>query len=171
MDRERVVVAEILRARGIRGEVIARSQTDVPGRLEHLKTVSAGLPDGSVLPLQLLQAWKHKGDWVLKFAGIDSRDDAERLRGADLWVPLSNRGELAEGEFFRSDLVGCVVIDRRSGEQAGVVAGWQQYGGAPLMEVKSAERERLIPFVGSLCEVDLTARTIRTELPEGLLDL
>jgi ribosomal 30S subunit maturation factor RimM len=39
------------------------------------------------------------------------------------------------------------------------------------MEVKTEAGEALIPFARPLCEVDLAQRTIRMELPEGILDL
>jgi 16S rRNA processing protein RimM len=172
MDLERVVIAEILRPRGNRGEVLAKSQTDVPGRLENLKRAVARLADGSDVPVEIAAAWAHKGDWVLKFVGIDSIDAAERFRRAELWVSLPNRGTLPEGEFFQTDLVGCTVTDAATGRCLGAVAGWQQYGGPPLMEVSVDGREVLIPFVGSICRrIDLAARTITVEVPEGLLDL
>jgi 16S rRNA processing protein RimM len=161
MDLERVVIAEILRPRGNRGEVVAKSQTDVPGRLENLKRATARLADGSDVPVEIAAAWAHKSDWVLKFDGVDSIDAAGRFRGADLWVSLPNRGTLPEGEFFQADLVGCSVTDAPTGKCLGVVAGWQQYGGPPLMEVNVDSREVLIPFVSSICRrIDLAARTI-----------
>jgi 16S rRNA processing protein RimM len=172
MDLERVVVAEILRPRGNRGEVLARSQTDVPGRLENLKRAVARLADGSDLQIEIAAAWVHKGDWVLKFVGIDSIDAAERFRRADLWVSLPNRGTLPEGEFFQADLIGCIVKDAATGKPLGAVTGWQQYGGPPLMELSVDDREVLVPFVSSICRnIDLTARTITVELPQGLLNL
>ena len=171
MDRERVVVAEILRPRGNRGEVIARSQTDVPGRLEQLKRAHVKLRDGSDVEVEIEEAWAHKGDWVLKFVGVDSINAAERFGGSDLWLDAVDRGTLPEGEFFQSDLVGCAVIDRVSGTRLGLVEGWQQYGGPPLMEVQIEGREVLIPFVSTECQVDLAERTIGIDCPEGLLDL
>jgi len=171
MDAEKVVLAEILRTRGTRGEVVARSQTDVPGRIERLTSANVQLLDGSDVPVTIAAAWQHKGDWVLKFSGIDSIEAAERFRGADLWVPFTDRGILREGDFFRSDLIGCRVINRGKGEAIGVVAGWQEYGGPPLMEVQLNGREALIPFVAAECSVDLAGRTICMDLPEGLLEL
>ncbi|MBV8709023.1 MAG: 16S rRNA processing protein RimM [Acidobacteriaceae bacterium] len=172
MDADRVVIADILHARGIRGEVLAKSQTDVPGRFQSLKGAQVRLTDGKDLPLQLESAWEHKGDWVLKFSGINSIEEAERLCGAELWVPRDHRGQLTEGEYFQSDLLGCQVMEKYTGRALGIVAGWQQYGGPPLMEVKREGGEVLIPFVPAICqEVDLSARLIRVELPEGLLEL
>lgn len=172
MDADRVVIADILHARGIRGEVLAKSQTDVPGRFQSLKETQVRLADGKDLLLQLESAWEHKGDWVLKFREINSMEAAERLHGAELWISRDHRGQLTEGEYFQSDLLGCQVIEKGTGRVLGVVAGWQQYGGPPLMEMKREGAEVLIPFVPAICqEVDLSARLIRVELPEGLLEL
>lgn len=172
MDRSRVVVAEVLRSRGNRGEVIVRSQTDVPGRLENLRHASLRLADGADRQVEIENAWRHKDHWVLKLAGVDSIGDAETLAGADLWVPQDDRGALPDGEFFQSDLVGFALRDRRTKQALGRVEGWQQYGGPPLMEANVDGREVLIPFVPAICyTVDLEARVIELEIPEGLLDL
>ena len=172
MDEDRVVIAAILRSRGNKGEVLARSQTDVPGRLENLREATVRLPDGSDIPVELEAAWPYREDWVFKFAGIDSISDADRLGGADLWIRREDRGSLPEGEYFQSDLIGVRVIDRLTGEQFGFVTGLENYGASPLLEVDVKGRSVLVPFVSAICtEVDLANRVIRVELPEGLLDL
>ena len=171
-ENGRVVVAEVLRPRGNRGEVLAKSQTDVPGRLEQLKRAQARLADGGDVAVEIAEAWVHAGAWVLKFAGIDSIDAAERFRGADIWVPAEERGKLPEGEIFAFDLIGCRLVDATTGSELGRVENWQACGGSALVETKVNGREVLIPFVPEICrEVDLETRTIRVELPEGLLDL
>jgi 16S rRNA processing protein RimM len=172
MDAPSVVVAEIIRPRGLHGELIVRSQTDVPQRLETLRQAFVKFADGSVQPVEIERAWCHQGSWVLQFSGVDSIDAAERFRGADLWVPPDQRGQLPEGEFFQSDLIGCQLVDSASGLIVGTVQGWQQHGGPPLLELTVAGKEVLVPFVPAICsEIDLAARTIKVDLPEGLLDL
>lgn len=172
MDRDRVVLAEIARPRGVRGELLAISQTDVPGRFEGLKRAYARLVDGSDVEIEFEDAWPYRGDWVLKLAGVDSMNDAQRFRGADIWVPFAERATLPEGEFFQTDLIGCAVVDDATGEELGVVEAWQQFGGPALLAVKVEGREVLIPFVEPICRtVDLEARVIRVSLPDGLLEL
>jgi 16S rRNA processing protein RimM len=169
---ERVVVAEILRERGNIGEVLARSVSDVPGRLESLRKAHLRLADGSEEPVTVESSWVHGENWVLKFVEVDSIDAARRLRGADLWVPREERGVLPEGEYFQSDLVGCKVLDDKNGLVLGVVEGFEQYGGPLLLDVKGNGREVLIPFVPAICvAVNLSDRSIAVDLPEGLLDL
>jgi 16S rRNA processing protein RimM len=166
-----LVIAEILRTRGNRGELLAVSQTDVPGRLESLKHANARLANGEDIRVSVEHAWQHGENWVLKFEGVDSIGEAERFRGADIWVPWAERGRLPDGEYFRSDLLGCMVREW-NGRDVGRVVGFQQHGGPLLLEVDVNGREVLIPFVPDICQsVDLTARVIGAALPEGLLEL
>jgi 16S rRNA processing protein RimM len=172
MDQDQVVIAEIIRERGNRGELLVASLTDVPGRIESLTSVRVRLKDGSDTVVEVESAWMHQGTWVLKFAGVDSIDAAQVFRGADIWVPREERGQLGEGNFFQADLVGCQVIDRQSESSLGTVSGFQQYGGPALLEVQSGDRELLIPFVEAICPVvDLAARTVVVDPPDGLLEL
>jgi 16S rRNA processing protein RimM len=172
MKDERVVVADLIRSRGNRGEILAVSQTDVPGRLETLGRAQARLADGSDVDVEITAAWQHKGDWVLKFAGNESISDANRFRGAELWVPLEKRGNLPDGTYFRSDLIGCAIVDRATGKPLAMVEGWQQFGGAPMLEATINGHDVLIPFVPEICpEVALDRRTILVDLPDGLLEL
>jgi 16S rRNA processing protein RimM len=172
MNDERVVIAEILRERGNVGEVLARSVSDVPGRMESLGDAQLRLADGSDEAVRIESAWVHKDSWVLKFVGVDSIDAAKRLRGADLWLPRAERGSLPEGQYFQSDLVGCQVLDRKDGRVLGVVEGFEEFGGPLLLQVKGEAGEALIPFVPAICvAVDVSGRSISVDLPEGLLDL
>lgn len=172
IDQERIVVAEVVRPHGIRGELIVKSQTDVPGRLEQLKKAQARLASGSDIAIEVASARVHKGEWILKLVGVDSIDAAERFRGADLWVPFAERGVLPEGEYFQNELTGFTVVDAASRRRLGVIEGWQKYGGPALMQLTVDGREVLIPFVDSICKhVDLRSRTIMVDLPEGLLEL
>jgi 16S rRNA processing protein RimM len=165
-------VGEILRPRGIRGELLVKSQTDIPGRFEGLNKAFVRLQSGEDVLVKVVNAWAYKDDWVLQFEGVETMDAAERFRGGDLWIPLAERGKLADGGYFRSDLIGCDVLDLRTGERLGAVEGWQECGGPLLLEVAVHGKEKLIPFVDSICrKVDLDARQIGVELPEGLLDL
>ncbi len=83
-------------------------------------------------------------------------------------IPASQRISLDDGEYFESDLVGCEVIDRRTGESMGKVSAWDDGGGSGLLVVG----DLLIPFARSICvEINPAEKRIAVELPEGLKDL
>jgi 16S rRNA processing protein RimM len=121
--------------------------------------------------LHIERAWRHQDELVLKFSDLDTRDDAEALRGAELRIPDEERPPLPEGEYYLSDLVGC-RMETVDGRAIGEVADWQDYGAAPLLVVRSGDREILVPFTASIYrQVEPQNGRIVVELPEGLEDL
>ena len=119
-------------------------------------------------PAELERSWVHQDSLVLKFKGVDTRTDAEALRGWYFCIPETERPPLPEGEVYLSDLIGCEVIALADGRRIGEVTGFQDIGGPVLLEVG----DLLIPYVPPICrEVDVPGRQIRVELPEGLEDL
>ena len=122
--------------------------------------------------MEVEHTWVHGDHVIFKFKGVDTISDAEKLRGADVLIPIGERAEIPEGEYYQSDLVGCQVIGQ-DGQELGVVEGWQETGGTPLVEVKKNDgKELLIPFAKSIfTKIDLDRRRIDVNLPEGLLDL
>jgi len=155
------------RPRGNRGELTATSLSSRPERFARLKGVRlAG--DGSSYEVE--EVWEHSGELVFKFKGIDSISDAERLRGAEVQVPLAERVELDPGEYFHSDLIGCEVRDRASGRAIGKVTNFEEFGGPPLLEIDNGRM--LIPFVKAICVyIRPDEKVIHVEIPEGLEDL
>lgn len=175
MNESRVAVGRLIRARGIRGELIGEIYSTQPGRAEKLKTVMLASGDRQ-RTAEIERVWHHDGRPVFKFVGIDSMTEAEAWAGADMLVAEVERALPEAGEYSHADLIGCHVWDcsSKTGEQPiGVVTGVQDFGSAPLLVVEGAAgREILIPFVRAICrEIDVEAKIIRAELPEGLLDL
>jgi 16S rRNA processing protein RimM len=171
---EWTAVARIVRSRGNRGEVAAEVLASSFQRLAPLRAARlfAGgrWPEGR--PVEIESVWEHRGQAVFKFRGVDTIGAAEELRGAYVSVPVSERPPLPDGEYYQSDLIGCQVVERGSGRVVGEVSGVQEYGAAPVLEVESAAGEILIPLARSICvAVDVAARRIEVELPEGLKDL
>jgi 16S rRNA processing protein RimM len=161
-----ITVAVLGRPRGIRGEVTAVSQSDHPERFAQLKTVRLF---GSGNEYQVERVWNHNGALIFKFAGVDSMNNAELLRGAEVRIPLAERVALEPGEYFQSDLVGCEVRDRDSKRVIGKVTGWEEYGGPSLLQIDGGRV--LIPFVKAICvDIRPADRVIEVVLPEGLED-
>ena len=167
-----VAVAKILRPRGLRGEAVAEVLTGFPDRFENLENITAVLPGGERTDLVLENAWFQKERIVLKFEGLDTVEDAETLRDAEICISESEAVELEEGEFFDWQLEGCeaVTVD---GEPIGKVREVLRTGGTEVLVVDAADgREILIPFAESICtEVDVEGKRITVDPPEGLLDL
>lgn len=167
-----VVIARIVKARGIRGEVACSVETDFPERFDELERVTVWMPDGKYLSLAVEDHWFHMDRVILKFAGYDTMTAAEGLLGGRLVISESDALELEENEYHEYDLVGATVVTSE-GRRIGSVTRVMRTGGADLLVVEGdARREILIPFVDEICtEVDVEARRITLDPPDGLLDL
>jgi 16S rRNA processing protein RimM len=166
-----VAIAQLGKTRGNRGEVTAVALSSKPERYQALQEVFLFAPDGSAggEKYEIESTWFHGGTLVFKFRGVDSISDAELLYGREVRVPASERTKLDEGEYFQSDLIGCEVVDKRTGDSIGQVTAWDDGGGTGLLVV---DNNLLIPFARSICvEIDPAAKRIAVELPEGLKDL
>jgi 16S rRNA processing protein RimM len=168
---EFITIAKVAKTQGRRGEVAAELFTDFPERFEERRQLWALNERGERRELQLEDFWPHKGQMVLKFAGVDSINDAELLLRSEIQIPREQRAELEEGAVYVSELLGCAVFDAE--REIGTVANVDfSAGEAPLLVVKNGPKEYLIPFVESfLRRVDYGGRRIEMLLPEGMLEL
>jgi 16S rRNA processing protein RimM len=111
------------------------------------------------------------GQAIFHFSGVESIDDAEKLRGLEVQVPMAERVPLAAGSYYISDLAGCEVWEAGASAPLGIVRGAQTVG-TPVLEVETPEGEVLIPLAVEICtRIDTAARRIDVTLPEGLLEL
>lgn len=167
-----IVVARIVKTRGLRGEVVADLLTDFPDRFENLKSLIGLSPDESRRSLEIEEQWFHGNRLVLKFAGFDTIDAAKELVNYILAVPAEDRIELPEDSFYEWELIGCRV-DTVGGEHIGEIAGVMHTGGVEILKVvDQTGRDRLIPMAGDIVvEIDKEKKLVRIDPPEGLLEL
>ena len=167
-----IVVAHIVKVRGLRGEVVADLLTDFPERFENLKALIGISSDGVKRSLQIEEQWFHLDRLVLKFNGFDSIDEAKELVGWDLAVPAEDRVELPKDSFYEWELIGCQV-ETVDGKQLGRVTEIMRTGGVELLKVVDADdRDRLIPMANDIVvAIDKEKKLIRIDPPEGLLEL
>jgi 16S rRNA processing protein RimM len=167
-----ITIARIARTRGNRGEVLADLYTDFPDRFNQLREVWLVPKEGAQRKhMDLEEAWMHKGRIVLKFAGVDSINDAEPFAGYWVEIPADQAIPLPEGRYFDHDLIGCAVQDL-SGKQIGIVSEVLHFTGNNQLVVKALGRELLIPAVESICvQISIGDKRITIDPPEGLLDL
>ena len=163
-----MAIGRLWRTRGNRGELLGELDSSDPDREQKLNEVALEV-DGRRQVMRVEETWRHDGRPVFKFAGIDSISDAEKWEGAEMSVRASEVEPPEEGAFSYADLVGCRVVGE---SEVGVVTEVEEYGGAPLLKLEAVDgREILIPFARSICKViDVASKTIRVDLPEGLLE-
>ncbi len=173
---EWVTIARLMRTRGRRGELSAVSFSSHPERFAQLARVALigaeGFP-GEIRTYEIEEIWEHGARLIFKFKGVDSISEAEKLRGAEVCVPMAERFPLPPDEYYQSDLVGCEVLERRTGRRVGRVADFLEAGGSGLLQVEGEGGEEiLIPFTREICvRVDVEGKQIEIDPPEGLLEL
>jgi 16S rRNA processing protein RimM len=167
-----IVVAHIVKVRGLRGEVVADLLTDFPDRFEKLKSLIGISSSDERRSLQIEEQWFHRDRLVLKFAGFDSVDAAKELVNYDLAVPAKDRVELPSDTFYEWELVGSRVVTV-DGSEIGKVSGVMHTGGVEMLSVvDETGRDRLVPMAGDIVvEIDKAKKLIRIDPPRGLLEL
>jgi 16S rRNA processing protein RimM len=181
-----VWLARIRRPQGRKGEVFAEILTDFPEKFaerRRLWLLTTGVRENNAgtgktaapREVELTAHWLHKGGIVLHFAGVDSISAAEELDGLIVAVPQAQRVVLGEDEAYIGDLIGCTVVDVAGGApvDVGKIEDVDRTAGpVALLVVRCASDEVLIPFAKSyLRKLDLDAKRVEMELPEGLVDL
>jgi len=164
-DGDWVAVALLGRTRGNGGELTAVAFSK-PQRYESLHEVFL-FPGGSRRELE--SAWFHENRLILKFRGVDTISEAEKLVGSEVRVPRSERLPPEPGEYYESDLIGCEVVERDSGRSLGYVVAFEDAGSSGLLELASG---LLIPFARAICvAIEPEAQRIVVDLPAGLKEL
>jgi 16S rRNA processing protein RimM len=160
-----VVVGEITRAHGVRGEVAVRNRSDNPDRWVPGAVVLR--PDGTPLTVSSLRV--HGDRMLVTFEGVTDRGAAETLRGTELSVPVSTLPPLAEEEWWPHDLEGCRVRTE-AGVDLGTVTEIVFNPANDLwVTVNDAGVETLVPALRSvLVEVDVAAKRIVVRDVPGL---
>jgi 16S rRNA processing protein RimM len=143
---------------GVRGWVKLRSHTDPPGRLLDHGSLRIWVRDAWV-EYRIEARGRSGGVPTAKLAGIEDRDQAAALRGAKISVPRAALPALSASDFYRTDLIGCDVVNL-SGVALGVVQHFVESAAQSLMVVRG-EREHWVPAVPRyLRRVDLAARRV-----------
>jgi len=157
---------------GIRGEVRVISRTDFPDERYKVGNQLFLFKKGSKEPLELVvkSHRKHKNFDLLTFEGYDNVNQVEEMRDGILKVPESQRGELAEGEYYFQDIIGCLVATI-GGEEVGKVVEILTPGANDVWVVKNSKgKEILIPYIEDVVKrVDVKDKVILIEPMEGLL--
>lgn len=172
------ILARLVRPQGRHGEILADLLTDFPERFADRRELFLLSSEASPAPsrqVALENHWLHKGRIVLKFAGIESINDANMLRGMLVAIPANERAALADGSVYLSDLIGCRILDlnRPDGKPADVGVVTDVDRDAGLLAVNTPQDDEvLIPFAADyLVRIDPVAKRIEMRLPVGLLEI
>lgn len=149
-EKDKILVGKIVAPQGIRGEVRVQTYTAVPTDLRDLSVFCSRFGAGA---FHFVRAIPVSSVIVARIDGIDNRNDAELLRGTELFINRDELPALADGEYYQADLIGMHVI--RDGTEIGIVDDIQNYGGGDILELDNGE---MVAFRGA--DVDLIKKII-----------
>ena len=167
MKKEFLEAGKIVTTHGIRGEVKVMPYTDSPELLCEFDRLFIGKNRDEI---EVERSRVFKSTVIMKLAGIDTPEAAEKLRNKLLYMHRDDL-ELDEDTYFIQDLIGLEVRDADSGEVYGKIDDVMQTGANDVYVIKGAEREYLVPAIADVVvstDVDGGVMTIRPL--EGLFD-
>jgi 16S rRNA processing protein RimM len=158
--RDRMVcVGAIAGAFGVQGEARIKSFCAEPAGIERYSPLATEA--GRAFRLRITRPLK--GGFAARLSGVQTREEAEALRGTRLYAPRDRLPALAEDEFYHSDLIGLEVVDT-GGAPLGRVRAVHDFGAGDVIEV-AGERELMLPFTrAAVPTVDLAAGRIVADL-------
>ncbi len=168
-----LAVGRLRKPHGLKGEfaifpLTAEPETVfAPGR----RLVRMGL-DGAVLgePIEVERSRGFHREWLVKFRGVEVRDETDNWRGQFLGAPAEELTPPADGEVYLHELEG-FAVQAEDGTAYGLVSGLIELPAGVALEVQGPKREFLLPFIKQFVrEVRRDDRVLVVVLPEGLLD-
>jgi 16S rRNA processing protein RimM len=165
------LVGRIVRPHGLRGDVVVHPETDFveerfkPGASFWTRTASGESQ------MTIATARIQSGRPVVGFEGVSSIEQAEALAGLELRVPEEALQPLDAGTYYLHQLEGCRV-STRAGDEVGTVEKVEGGAGGSRLVIRSERGEVLVPLASEICvEIDVAAKRISIDPPEGLLEL
>ena len=151
---ENVPIGAVIKPHGLAGEVRVHPFNADSPIWAALETVFL---DGKTVEVKRCKrAAKH---FIVRFAGVDGRNDAEALRGRELSVSRSALPQLDDDEFYLADLVGLQI--RAGDETLGEVEAVLEYPSCVCLKVRSDDGVRELPILEPWFErLDLEAGVI-----------
>jgi 16S rRNA processing protein RimM len=161
-------IGQIVNTHGINGDVKVYPLTDDVKRFSKLK--EAYIESKGEMTKYMVESVKYQKNMViLKLKGVDTMNEAEKLRQLYLKVGRWDAVKLPKDTFFICDIVDSEVFDIE-GKLLGKLTDVLETGSNDVYVVKTEGKDLLIPALKSVVkEIDLQSKKIVVELPEGLI--
>lgn len=164
MDGGLLEVGRVDKPHGVRGEVVVSLTTDRTERVAPGTVLHAG---GRALVITSSKPHQHR--WIVRFEGVETREDADALHGAVLCAePLAGTNGEDGDVLWVHELIGATVVDAADGRELGTVEAVEANPASDLLVL--AGSGALVParFVVSH---DAAERRVVVDVPDGLLEL
>ena len=163
-------VGKIVKAHGIKGDVVVQPMTGSVKRFLKLKHAFLGKTATSAREVTVERVHVQERGVRLKLAGIDDRTSAEELRGEVLFVDKQERLRLPHGTYFVHDVIGLQVVDEE-GKPLGIVKDVLPLPAHDVYVIDVEGRDIMVPAVKEFIrKIDMNRRTMEVRLIEGMAE-
>lgn len=163
-------VCAIAKGHGLKGEVKLRLYSRETGILQVGQTLRGIDSTGQAHALELSSLRTQGQKLVAGFVGIETRTQADELRGMELALRAEDIPQPAPGKYFLSSLIGYTVV-AESGEVIGPVQDTWEFPANDVLQVEYAGGEALIPLIDDVVkQIDHADRRILITVIDGLLE-
>ena len=169
MSDDRIVVGTLAGSFGVHGDVRLKSFCADPEAIADYTPLFR--TDGAEITTIVIKG-QTKGSLIARVDGITTKEEADGLRGTELFAARDQLPSLPDDEFYHADLVGLMTFDTGGGE-LGRVKAVQTNGSDDLLEIISPAHKDtvLVPFSKAIVPtVDLASGRIIIDPPRGLFD-
>ncbi len=164
--KEYLETGKIVGTHGVRGMVRIQPWCDSPEFLCGFKKLYINGKEA----LSVLKMQPHGNVVIAQLKGVESIDDAEKLRGKVVSIKRTDV-KLKKGQYFVDDIIGCEVYDISSGELLGKISDVSPTGANDVWHIKRGEMEYLIPKIDDIVKnVDVVSGRIEINVMKGLFD-
>jgi len=161
---DRICVGAIAGAFGVRGEVRLKSFC---ARAEDIATYGPLATEDGKRSFAVKLTRPVNGGLGARLAGVDTKEQADALKGTTLGADRAALPSLADDEFYHADLIGLEVVDT-GGVSLGRVRAVHDHGAGDILEILGPSGVLLVPFTrAAVPTVDLTAGRIVADPPES----
>jgi len=163
-------IGAIASVHGVRGEVKVFPTTDEPEKFKRLKSVMLKT-EKEQREVKLQSARFFKNMAIVKLEGIESPEEAQKYRGATLWISREQAVPLRKDEYYRADLIGLKAVTEE-GEELGILTDVLETGANDVYEVTLQDKSKvLFPAIKScILEVAPEKGFMTVHVMEGLLE-
>ncbi|MBQ4363570.1 MAG: 16S rRNA processing protein RimM [Oscillospiraceae bacterium] len=166
MKKQYLETGKIVGVHALKGEVRVDPWCDYPEFLCDFDV----LYDKEHNEIEIERARVQKNIVIMKIKGVDTPEDAAKLRGKVLYMDRDDV-ELEEGTFFVQDLLGLEVKDAASGQVYGKLTDVRNTGANDIYTVSDGQKEYLIPAIPSVIEkTDIESGVMLINVIDGLFD-
>lgn len=150
-DKSKILVGKIVAPQGIRGEFRVQTYTASPMDFQKFEIICDRCASDA---FHFVRRLNPTSDVIVaRIDGITDRTAAEGLRGTELFIARDALPDVADGEYYQSDLIGFTVM--RDGHKIGHVVCFQNYGAGDIIELDNGD---MVSFAGA--DVDMQNNTI-----------